>query len=99
MDKAQISTFIEYMFGWRSLGVDANGDEISVPYSPELRAFMVAFLGEDTPTNGDFIMSQIRPDFLKQRHALGLFLVNMGRSIEPGIQIGQWPGESKKETK
>lgn len=50
MDRAQISAFCEYTLGERTVGGSDPGDPVGTPHSPELRAFCVALLGDNTPT-------------------------------------------------
>ena len=87
MDKNQIAAFVEYMVGFKSLGIDANGEEVQAPNSPELRAFMIASLGENSPTNGYYSIARKGAHAEKQRRALATFLVNMGFSIDPTLQV------------
>lgn len=49
MDRTQADAFIDLLVGSKSLGVDSNGDEVGAPISPEMRAFIVARLGDKTP--------------------------------------------------
>jgi hypothetical protein len=52
MDSLQIQRFLDCMFGWKSIGVDVDGTEITASNNPEMRAFIVARLGMDTPNHG-----------------------------------------------
>lgn len=52
MDALQVQQFLDCMIGWKPIGVDGNGDEIIVPVSPEMRAYVVARLGMETPNHG-----------------------------------------------
>lgn len=52
MDKSQVIAFLDFLVGYRSIGVDSNGDEVEVPICPEARAFVVGRLGVMTPANG-----------------------------------------------
>ncbi|MDB5848253.1 MAG: hypothetical protein JWP29_2005 [Rhodoferax sp.] len=49
MDTHQAAAFLEFMIGFKSIGV-AGDEEITVPVCPEMRAFVVARLGENTPS-------------------------------------------------
>ena len=53
LDGTQVVAFIEYMTGFRCIAVNPeNGEEFGPPYSPELRAFLVARMGDDMPVGG-----------------------------------------------
>lgn len=51
MDKAQINAFVDYMIGWHSVGATNDGEVLN-PICPEMRAFVIARLGEKTPAHG-----------------------------------------------
>lgn len=51
MDKAQLNAFVDYMIGWRTVGA-ADEQELTAPTCPEMRAFVVARLGDKTPLHG-----------------------------------------------
>lgn len=51
MDKAQLNAFVDYMIGWRTVGATNEG-ELTTPTCPEMRSFVLARLGEKTPTHG-----------------------------------------------
>lgn len=52
MDRLQVSQFIELMVGFRPVGISGNGEEITEPVCPEMRAFIIALIGEKTPWSG-----------------------------------------------
>ena len=49
MDRTQLFAFLDYMIGDRILG-GCSGEEVGTPHSPELRAFITARLGDQTPS-------------------------------------------------
>lgn len=51
-DKRAAQAFVEALIGWTDVGVDHNGDNVSRPTSPALRAHLEAVLGEFTPNYG-----------------------------------------------
>ncbi len=51
MDKAQLNAFVDYMIGWRTVGV-AGEEELTAPLCPEMRSFVIARLGDKTPVHG-----------------------------------------------
>jgi hypothetical protein len=68
MDNTQVTHFVDYMIGHRSLGVDANGQEIVAPMAPEMLAFVVARLGKATPHHGFDCFR--RPEYARAMAAL-----------------------------
>ena len=48
MDRTQLIAFLDYMIGDRILG-GCSGEEVGTPHSPELRTFITARLGDQTP--------------------------------------------------
>ena len=52
MDRAQVIAFVDFLVGDRLVGVDHDGNEFGTPVCPEARAFIVARLGEKTPSSG-----------------------------------------------
>ena len=49
MDERQTIAFCDYAIGERVVGGRDPGDEITTPHAPELKAFVVARLGDLTP--------------------------------------------------
>lgn len=87
MGKTQISAFIDYLVGFRPVGVNCDGEEIAVPNSPEARAFMIAQLGENVPSSGYYLMNRNFPHEEKQRRAMAIFFANLAFSIDPTLQV------------
>ena len=79
MDRLQTSQFIDLLSGFKTIGV-ADDEAVRVPHSPELRAFIVGYLGENTPDHGDYIVYSGH-----DRHraaALSAFLREVADSID-----------------
>jgi hypothetical protein len=55
MDNTQLIAFCNYAFGNRTVGT-ADGESVETPHSPELRAFLVARLGDNTPNYGYWLV-------------------------------------------
>lgn len=51
MDKTQINAFVDYMIGWRTIAATEQ-EEFNEPICREMRAFVLARLGEKTPLHG-----------------------------------------------
>lgn len=52
MDIEFLTGFFDNMLGWRTVGVDRDGNEVAVPVCSEMRSFLCARLGCDLPING-----------------------------------------------
>jgi len=50
-DPYQLQYCIDYMIGFKSIG-SAQEEEIQVPFSPELRAFIQGKMGDKIPSGG-----------------------------------------------
>lgn len=48
-DKGAAEAMVSAMIGWEAVGVDRNGDEVSKPKAPEVRAHLEAVLGDMMP--------------------------------------------------
>ena len=55
MDRSQLVAFLDYAIGSRSVG-STDGETVETPHSPELRAFVVARLGDMTPRYATWIV-------------------------------------------
>lgn len=84
-DLAQMIAFTDSVIGWRLLGVDRNGDDVSTPVAPEARAFIVAVLGNLTPSYGARIIP-LPEGQNKQAVAFAGFLRDMADGIYPPTQ-------------
>lgn len=80
MDRLQVSAFADYLTGWRAVGVDSGGEEVSAPISPEMRAFVVAFLGDNTPNSGYLMLRR-----KEEMRALASFLREIACSLDDVI--------------
>ena len=79
LDVTQVVAFIEYMTGFRCIAVNPeNGEEFGPPYSPELRAFLVARMGRDVPFSGRYAVTREQ----SKGRALVQFLRQAADSIE-----------------
>lgn len=76
MDNAQLIAFCDYMIGGRVVGGTAE-EPAETPHSPELRAFIVARIGDDTPYAGFQIVNQQRrnPVYARQAKAFAAALL------------------------
>lgn len=85
MDKIQIAAFIDYAIGWRTLGGADAGDPVATPHSPELRAFVVARLGEDTPHYASWLINRRSVDAAaaRQAKAFSALLREVADGIDP----------------
>lgn len=85
MDTTQLTAFCEYMIGDRVVGGDAD-DPAGTPHSPELRAFILARIGADTPTMGYQVASQVwrdRGGYERQAKALAALLREVADGLDP----------------
>lgn len=78
MDSTQASHLVDYMVGERLLNADANGNEFTAPFSPELKAFIIARLGDDIPLSGYDAFTRHQ----KKGRALVAFLREAADAIE-----------------
>jgi hypothetical protein len=89
MDRAQLVAFCDYMIGDRVVGGTDPGDPVGTPYSPELRAFIVARLGDDTPGSGYAIVPQAGRDrgalWTRQATALAALLREVADGLLPAV--------------
>jgi hypothetical protein len=88
MDDTQIQACLDYMIGERMLGGAVAGDEITTPHSPELRAFMVARLGDQMPRSGySLVRLREHPGYRDgvnaQAKALAALLREVADAIDP----------------
>lgn len=88
MDKTQLTAFIDYMVGDRTTGGNSD-DPSGTPHSPELRAFILARLGDETPAASYYIVPQppghrARSEAsTKQAKALAALLREVADGIDP----------------
>lgn len=75
LDKLQLQQFIDNMVGFRTVGA-AQDEELQVPVSPEMRNFVIARIGELTPSLGYYCLQ--RAD---QREALARLLREVSDSL------------------
>lgn len=84
MDKLQLEEFLDLLVGWRSLGV-AGDEEIAEPRSPELRTFIIARLGVETPSSGRNVV---------RGRQLGRPLAALLREVADGIDPPSMTGDT-----
>lgn len=84
MDNTQLAAIIDYMIGGRTVGGTAD-EPIETPYSPELRAFVVARLGDDTPDSGYRILyGRARNElYARQARAFAALLREVADGFDP----------------
>lgn len=87
MDRSQLIAFCDYAIGARTVGSD-GADTIDTPHSPELRAFIVARLGDLTPANGHTVMTKHvgYPRWPHQAKAFAALLREVADGIDPPTQ-------------
>lgn len=87
MDRTQLQAFCDYMIGERVVGGSDPGDPVGTWHSPELRAFILARLGELTPGAGFHIVAwpgrKLREDWEQQRRAFAALLREVADGIDP----------------
>lgn len=70
--------FVELLIGWTAVGSDSDGNEVSRPTSPQVRAHLEAMLGNRTP--GTVYGRNVdHPDFV----ALAAYLRSVADAINP----------------
>lgn len=93
MDRTQVVAFCDYMIGDRAVGGADPGDIIGTPHSPELLAFIVARLGDNTPAAGYGIVPQPgRPPEarrIEQGKALAALLREVADAIDAPVAVTQ----------
>jgi hypothetical protein len=87
MDRSQLYAFVNYAIGDRDIGT-ADGETITTPHSPELRAFVVARLGDAMPPYASAIVPyrgglQMGPKFAEQAKAFADLLREVADGIDP----------------
>lgn len=87
LDRSQLIAFCDYMIGDRVVGGSDPGDPVGTPYSPELRAFVVARLGDDTPGAGYTLVphagSNRNQRWARQANALAALLREVADGLDP----------------
>jgi hypothetical protein len=88
MDKIQIIAFTDYAIGDRVVG-SSDGEALTTPHSPELRAFIVARLGEDTPHHAGWLIHRPRVDaaVARQAKAFAALLREVADGIDPPEKV------------
>lgn len=84
MDNAQLAAVIDYMTGGRVVGGTVE-EPAETPHSPELRAFIVARLGESAPHAGygPVFHRKHNEAFAQQAKALAALLREIADGIDP----------------
>jgi hypothetical protein len=96
LDPSKVATFLDYMIGERIVGGTFE-EPVGTPHSPELRAFISALLGENTPSVGNFLLSTTRhknhhrDKIRKQAIALAGLLREVADAIDPSRLYCDWP--------
>ena len=87
MDRSQLIAFCDYMTGDRVVGGQDAGDPVGTPHSPELRAFIVARLGDLTPGSSYHLVTMRtntnRPYVAPEAKALAALLREVADGIDP----------------
>lgn len=86
MDKAQLNAFVDYMIGWRTIAA-TDQEEFTEPLCREMRAFVLARLGEKTPLHGYEAVRDIK--------GCGAALAGLLREVADGLDGGP---QSKEPT-
>jgi hypothetical protein len=89
VDRLQLDTFIEALIGWKTIGVNADGAEVQAHHCPELRAFVIARLGELTPVSAHNVWRQPR-----RAAALAALLREVADGIDPTGSVFENVGRS-----
>ena len=93
MDRTQLVAICDYMIGGRVVGGSDPGDPVTTEYSPELRAFIQARLGDKTPGAGYAIVPQVNRDrgsmWTGQALALAGLLREVADGLDPGNSLGK----------
>lgn len=88
MDRTQVVAFIDYMIGWRPVGV-AGEEEITEPKSPELRAYLTARLGDAMPFYANYIVPrdghERRAAHANEANALAALLREVADVLSPPV--------------
>ena len=91
MDRSQLIAFCDYMIGDRVVGGQDAGDSVGTPHSPELRAFIVARLGDLTPGSGYHLVTMRtnshHPHVASQAKAFAALLREVADGIDPGEAV------------
>ena len=91
MDKTQAVAFCDYAIGERHIGGRDPGDEITTPHAPELKAFVMARLGNLTPIYGRYLHPANREphhdaEYAPQAKAFADLLREVADAIDPPAQ-------------
>ncbi len=92
LDTTQVDAFLEFLIGFQSVGV-AGEEEITAPHSPELRAFVLARLGDDTPSRA----SRVKHN-LNQATALAGLLRDVADGVmrDADVQVARVAAERER---
>ena len=91
MDGTQLNAFCDYMIGNRVVGGTDPADPVGMPCAPELRAFILARLGDKMPSNGWNITTRLcnagersrHSCFVEQAKAFAALLREVADGIDP----------------
>lgn len=84
MDNTQLITFIDYLTDGRTIGGSAE-EPTETLHSPEMRAFIVARLGDAAPNNGYGVVTKRKRNefYARQAKALAKLLREVADGIDP----------------
>jgi|HubBroStandDraft_2_1064218.scaffolds.fasta_scaffold292912_3 hypothetical protein len=86
LDRTQLMAFCDYVIGDRVVGGREERAEVCTPHSPELRAFIVARLGELTPSGGYTVVAHIgRPTSNTAWYNQAIAFAALLREVADGI--------------
>ncbi len=91
-DQAAALALIDAMIGWTGVGVDSNGDEISRPTSPEVRAHLAAVLGDACMSYGN----DAKPG---RREAMAAYLRSVADHLDPAGAAQSGPDDIRERVK
>lgn len=86
LDKTQLETIVDLMVGEKPIGVDCDGNEVAVPRSPEMQAFVKARLGDLTPRGGWDIVGKPTVRSPERAKAFAALLREVADGIAPEVR-------------
>jgi hypothetical protein len=87
LDKSQITLLCDAMLGYRSLGVDSEGSEITAPEAPALTVAVKALLGDLTPLHAADVSRKPYTSSGARAAAFADLLRTLADGISPRVDV------------
>lgn len=88
LDRTQVVHFVDLLVGFDSIGA-AGDQEVQRPISPEVRSFIIARLGDRTPSSVYFFHGDANSPSYANRKALAEFFRELADCIDPVSAVNE----------